>query len=76
MQSRKWLFIILVVGMSLRSGYALTHLTQADMGDYILYSEGARHIVQERDLSNSLFLVRPPCSRCGLRYWAITRPLY
>ncbi|MGV2433918.1 MAG UNVERIFIED_CONTAM: hypothetical protein LVT10_02610 [Anaerolineae bacterium] len=24
MQSRKWLFIILVVGMSLRSGYALT----------------------------------------------------
>jgi hypothetical protein len=51
-------------------------LTQADMGDYILYSEGARHIVQERDLSNSLFLVRPPCSRCGLRYWAITRPLY
>lgn len=60
MQSRKWLFIILVVGMSLRLGYALTHLTQADMGDYILYSEGAHHIVQERDLSNSLFLVRPP----------------
>ena len=29
-------------------------------GDYVLYEIGARHIVDEGDFSNSLFLVRPP----------------
>ena len=60
MQARNWLMLITFIGLALRMGWAITHLETADMGDYILYSEGARHIVEEGDFSNSLFLVRPP----------------
>lgn len=60
MQARNWLMLVVLIGMALRVGWAITHLETADMGDYILYSEGARHIIQEGDFSNSLFLVRPP----------------
>lgn len=56
--------LILVLALGLRllliAAWYTDDLSWFESGDYALYRIGAAHIAQEGDLSNSLFLVRPP----------------
>lgn len=56
--------IIFVCALALRvlliMAWHTPELDRFESGDYILYRIGADHIQAERNLSNSLFLVRPP----------------
>ncbi|MGQ9851200.1 MAG: phospholipid carrier-dependent glycosyltransferase [Aggregatilineaceae bacterium] len=56
------LILALAVGLRLLliAGWYTDDLSRFESGDYALYRIGAAHIAQEGDLSNSLFLVRPP----------------
>jgi hypothetical protein len=58
------LLLITILALGIRLIWGLTQLSQdvlnVDEGDYALYRIGAEHILSEGDLTNSLFLVRPP----------------
>lgn len=62
--TRQPLALVFGVALALRLLFVVAFydedLSRFDGGDYRLYAIGAEHIVQQRSLDNSLFLVRPP----------------
>ncbi len=56
--------MLTVLAIGLRLGWGVSRYLSdpllVDFGDYPLYEDGAEHWLEERDFTNSLFLVRPP----------------
>lgn len=61
-QTRLLLITLFAIGIRLAWGLTryLIDPVSVDLGDYILYEEGAKHFLQYGDFSASLFLARPP----------------
>lgn len=61
---RNRLLLITLLALILRVGWGTIRFQQdplnVNMGDYDLYADGAQHLMEQGDFTNSLFLVRPP----------------
>ena len=61
---RQKLILITLLAIVLRVSWGVVRFNDdvnlVNLGDYDLYEDGAEHILNEGDFTNSLFLVRPP----------------